>query len=437
MKSLPLRRHLFFALTTFASAGAVFGQAALVSVVPANNATGVSPTTTIVFTFNEPMDTTFTSATFLDINGGGAPVNVTDSWSANGTVLTCTPTGALTPGHTIFWFTQGEGDTGDVYDGDSGQFSVATGGGSGTGTNKTTTFSLGKTRHFDQTSTAAPVLDLVTPYGFSATTGLASNRTATGVSLFIPTGATSNLTANPLHPESYFLVASYTNSASLDATFPTGSYLFTVNSSQSNQQVTVNFPASLTQPPAPHISNYSAAQSVNPSNAFTLSWDAFSGGTTADFISVDITGVFSSPQFYASNALNGTATSILIPANTLQASSNYDATVGFYHATVVSNANYLTIAFVATVTEFNITTTSGSSVTPPTITNLVKTATNFTFDVKCSPGQLILVDSTTNLQNISTWTNFFSSNSTANIVHVDDRRASTNKMLFYRARISQ
>ncbi len=103
----------------------------------------------------------------------------------------------------------------------------------------------------------------------------------------------------------------------------------------------------------------------------------------------------------------------------------------------MSNANYTTIAYIATVTQFTLTTTSGSSVTPPVLTNFVKTATNFMFDVKCSPGQLILVDSTTNLLATNVWTNFFSSNSTASFVHVDDRRAATNKMTFYRARISQ
>jgi hypothetical protein len=438
MNSFPNNRFLLlFSIFLLGSVCSLFGQAELVSVNPPNNATGVSPTTTIVFTFNEPMDVSTTEATFIDGNTF-TQIPANQAWNPNGTVMTYTPTAALPASHLVFWSTSGDGDTGDVYNGDFGQFTVASsGGGSGTGTNKTTTFSLGKTHFFDQTSTAAPVLDATLPYGFSATTGLASNRTATSISLGFPTSATSNLTVNPIQPENYFLFSSSTNLATFDATVPTGNYLFTVNSSQSNQQVTVNLSASLTQPNAPHISNFTAAQSVNATQAFTLSWDAFSGGTAADFIFVNIGGVFQSAQFGSTGALSGTVTSFLIPTNTLQANSNYDSSIGFYHATVVSNANYTTIAYIASVTQFTLTTTSGSSVSPPVLTNFVKTATNFMFDVKCSPGQLILVDSTTNLLTTSVWTNFYSSNSTANFVHVDDRRAATNKMTFYRARISQ
>ncbi len=272
MKHFPIRISFVLGFLLFGSA-ALFGQAELVSVNPPNNATGVSPTTTIVFTFNEPMDVSTTDATFIDGNTFGfIPVN--SAWNPNGTMLTCTPTVALTAGHAVIWITSGDGDTGDVYNGDQGQFTVANSGGSGTGTNKTTTFSLGKTHFFDQTSTAAPVLDASLPYGFSAATGLQSNRTATGISLFLPTGATSNLTVNPFLPENYFLFSSSTNLAAFDATFPTGSYQFTVNSSQSNQQVSVTLATSLTQPPAPHVSNFTAAQSINATQAFTLSTSA-------------------------------------------------------------------------------------------------------------------------------------------------------------------
>jgi hypothetical protein len=45
---------------------------------------------------------------------------------------------------------------------------------------------------------------------------------------------------------------------------------------------------------------------------------------------VDVGGVFRTPDFDAPGALNGTATSVTIPANTLQPNSNYVTTLSFY-----------------------------------------------------------------------------------------------------------
>src|SRR5258706_10698189 len=66
------------------------GQPSLVSVVPADAATGVSPSATVVFTFSDPMDTSATEAQFFDTTGG-ASVKPTPAWSAGDKVLTYPP----------------------------------------------------------------------------------------------------------------------------------------------------------------------------------------------------------------------------------------------------------------------------------------------------------------------------------------------------------
>jgi len=289
-------------------------QPSLVSVVPADGAIGVSPASPVVFTFSDPMDTAATAAEFFDPTVGGF-VSTTPAWSAANTVLTCTPNPAFGGGHGITWFLNGQDTLGDPLS-EFGSFTTSNSSGTGSGTNKITTFSVGKVHSFDQTSTAAPILDGFSPYGFSATTALASNRTATNITLTLPTSAVSNLTHNPLHAESFFLFGSNTNLTNFDTAFPSGIYQFMVFASASNQQVSVNLSSSLTQPNAPHISNYAAAQSVNATQAFTLTWDAFSGGTVSDFISVAIGSDFITPSFGTAGVLNGTATSLLIPANT-------------------------------------------------------------------------------------------------------------------------
>ena len=73
-------------------------------------------------------------------------------------------------------------------------------------------------------------------------------------------------------------------------------------------------PTTMTQPNPPHISNFVAAQSVNATQAFTLNWDVFVGGTTTDYVYVVVgaNNTWQTPSPGAPGALNGTATSVTI-----------------------------------------------------------------------------------------------------------------------------
>lgn len=429
-RSILPRCYFFALLITLGVLSQAPAQVIISSVTPARGAIGVSPSAAVVFTFSAPMDQAATTAGFFDtVNPVNTPT-FTQVWSGGDTVLTCTPSPAFTAGHGITWFVSGTSAIGDDLF-DTGTFTIAGSAGTGSGTNKITTFSVGKIYSFDQGSSAAPVLDSLAPYGFSATTSLASNRTATSVTLTLPNNAVSNLTQNPLHSESFFLFATFTDQTAFNTTFPTGNYQFSVLST-TNQNVTVNLPASLTQPNAPHISNFAPAQTVNPTQPFTLNWDAFSGGTASDFIFVDVGEVFLTSQPGTPGALSGTATSVLIPAGTLAANSNYDCSIGFYHALTSSNSSYATLAFVASVTRFTLTTAPGASSTL-LLTNASWTPANFSFEVSCTPGQAIVVESSATLQPGS-WSGILSTNPSGNRVRVIDPRAATNRSLLYRAR---
>src|SRR6185436_7641559 len=97
----------------------------ILSTVPANGATGVSTTTTIVFTFSEEMDTNATSAFFYD---GLTFYTTTDSWNAGNTVLTCTPDSAFPLNTNISWVVSGQNTNGDPLAGlPFGSFSTGTG----------------------------------------------------------------------------------------------------------------------------------------------------------------------------------------------------------------------------------------------------------------------------------------------------------------------
>lgn len=83
-------------------------QVVISSVIPPNGATGISVTSSVVFTFSQPMETSTIAVTFVD-NSTREPLFLLSSWSEDGAVVTWAPFGSLLPGNTtISWsFTEG------------------------------------------------------------------------------------------------------------------------------------------------------------------------------------------------------------------------------------------------------------------------------------------------------------------------------------------
>jgi hypothetical protein len=277
--------------------------------------------------------------------------------------------------------------------------------------------------------------DADTPYNFSAFTTLASNRTASGVSLTMPppSGGVSNLTQNFFAPETFFLFASSTNLSSINATFPFGDYVFNVMAASSNQQVHVNLASSLVQPNAPHTTNFAAAQAVDPAQPFRLGWDAFQNGTATDYISVDIGTNFSTAVPGTAGSLSGMARSVLIPAGTLQPDTSYDASIIFYRSIVTSNSSFTTFAYVATSTRFPLLTSGGAGSAPLVLTNGAWSGSAFSFDIISSPGQTLTVESSATLLP-NEWQTLLTTNSPSGRVRITDPFSMFNPYLFYRAR---
>lgn len=412
-------------------------QPTIVSTVPAADATDVSTTAPVVFTFSEAMDPTATSASFLN-DSTFAELTTTPVWSAGNTVLSCTPSPAFPAGATILWFVSGQDPDGNALGGiPTATFTTAGagGGGGGSGTNKYTSFAVGQAIYYDQTSAGAPTFDTNFPYIFLAEVILSSNRTALSATVKLPSGSVSNLFENPVAPEDFFLDASNTNQTTLDTTFASGDYIFTVVAATSNQQVTVSLPASLVQPGAPDLTSYTAAQSVNPAQPFKLTWDAFAGGTAADFIYLTIGTDFGTPMPGTSNALPGTATSVQIPAGTLQPNTTYNSSISFYRLIAATNKNsYTTAAFRDSVTQFSLITTAGSATTPLILTNASWSGHTFSFNVTSAVGQSLIIQYNTSVAlNSSLWQTLLTTNSATGVVHVSDSVNTGNPRVLYRA----
>lgn len=123
-------------------------------------------------------------------------------------------------------------------------------------------------------------------------------------------------------------------------------------------------------PNAPTIQNFSTTQAIDSSQPFTLEWGAMVDGDTSDFIGLFIEGemtcYFETPEAGEPGALDGTVTSVIIPADTLPPGRTVEGELVFAKIIDSDTSSYpgatgLT-AFV-TITEFEIQTT-GDPVKP-------------------------------------------------------------------------
>jgi len=102
----------------------VHAQPVITSSLPANGATGVPTTTTIVFTFSAAMNPGATSPLFYDDNFTIFPT--AKSWSTGNTVLTCTPGSPFPASMKITWVVTGQSAGGQPLGGvPTGTFTTA------------------------------------------------------------------------------------------------------------------------------------------------------------------------------------------------------------------------------------------------------------------------------------------------------------------------
>jgi hypothetical protein len=407
-------------------------QSVTVTADPYSGETGVAPDRKVVFGFDYNMDWTATQVSFFNSTDPFNDLLVNPVWTSGYTVLTCTPVPSWPAGAMIAWTLDGVDILGEATAYEVGFFQTAGGGPSYHGTNAITEFSVNALHFYRQTNNTNPALDPDLGYTFGATTVLASNQTATAISVALPTSVVLPLSPNPFSQELYYTHDDTTNLTTFNTTYPGGNYTFTVIAPASNQVVTLNLPAPTLQPGVATVDNYGAAQSVNPTQPFTLNWSVSSNAPAADFILVEV-GDFKTPDPGEAGALNGAARSVLIPAGRLALSTDYDATITLYRGTFATNSAYTSAAFRASLTSFDLKTTSGGAPTGPISFEQIAVQPNgdVTFDIVSSPGQNMILEGSATLLPGS-WSPIATHSSPSGRLTITVTPTLANPVLFYR-----
>jgi hypothetical protein len=289
-----------------------------------------------------------------------------------------------------------------------------------------------------QTNSSGPTLQGTNPYAFLATIALRTNLSATAATVSLPGKPPENMRRID---NQHFLFGTVTNSsANLLAAFPDGTYQFTI----ANSSWSVTLPQGIALPNTPTLLNYQAAQSIDSTKDFLLLWQGFAGGTSSDLISVDVrdpsgNSILRTPKYGCSGELDGTATSLLIPANALTNNQTYRVTIVFGKAGEFDTNSFPNVLLLAGTEAQNLITisTSPTGTAPQAgigITNVMLLGgQNIRFDLLTTPGMHYTVQFNPGLQQPGGWINLLSGTASSTLTPVTDNPAASFLSGFYRA----
>ena len=364
--------------------GAASTGPTLLSSVPANGATGVAVDSQVEFKFSQAMKTNVPAA--VSWTGTGIDASkFTYTWSADARSLFCKYTGNLPANTQITWLLNPsaapvklESQAGqtlpvDIY---SGQFKTGSSCNAGGLPDGWGTYNLSKTSNFEQTSPADPVPQTdESAFTFGAfVNGSQSGGALTAGSVSLPNGTQTNLT---VFGNFGSLIETPTSEAALNTAFPAGNYTLRFTQTSQPERV-ISMTMTATAPPVPKIVNFTETQAVNAAADFTLRWNGIPGAGTDDQLSIfitDTTGnvLFQAPDPCFPRVLPVTATSVVIPANTLPPNQTFSATLLFGHSFYRSTNAVPEMAGFGSIvreTHFDIKTgTGGGTVLPATLSS--------------------------------------------------------------------
>ena len=362
----------------------------LVSVTPAAGETDVDPSSSLTFVFSEAMNVSIPPLVGNTPGFSGnfqvTPPTVTYSgtWLEDGRTLKLSPNFPVSEDTVVSWTLNPAGTslplrsaTGHNLATVSGSFTIKSD--TSTQTNKEDcvgidlgfgSFTFDKTIFYQQVGAADPIFHPLFPSFLNAEVKTPKAGPAvTSASLSLPSGTQKPLTSFG----NYFSIReTATNEAKLDASFPAGSYtLRFTQSGQPERSIALAVPAVPT--PVPRVTNLADAQTIDPKQDFALRWNLFSAAGSGNYVVLllaDSRGntVFMAPNPCIPRPLAPTATSIVIPANTLAAGATYSGLLQFgktFYSSTNAVPNMWGAGRVLRTTFFTVQTKSDGNGNPP------------------------------------------------------------------------
>ncbi len=258
-----------------------------------------------------------------------------------------------------------------------------------------------------------------------------------GAAIITPSGLT-----NSLAPQAGAMGWSFTGllpaKADLDSSFPFGIYTVQVSCAHDGQKVLPLPLLTASYPSAPHLTGYSAAQAIDSTADFTLAWDPCAGLGTPVFIQLTVSDtsgnlVFKTPDLGSPGALDGSATSALIPAGALDSNQSYQAALMFQGLEWLDTTNSpgaTGLAAVSATTRFTLGT--GASGNGPTL-SLSLIGSNHLFQVTATgvaPQQAYRVDGSPDLP--PHWTPLITNTPSGSTLFFLDPNSAGRPRFFYR-----
>jgi hypothetical protein len=224
---------------------------------------------------------------------------------------------------------------------------------------------LAKANKWIQTGTNSLILETGHEYSINATVEAYNpGILSTGAMTLPPKGASSRVLAIQSGNTELAYTDVASNAVDLDSLYGTGTYSMVFPTPDDGaKSLSFVLPAD-NYPPAPVFANFDALQFVDITQPFTIAWNPWVGGSANDLIVVRIEDhlqnkFFQSGGLGENGALDGTATSIVIPTNTLPAGQTFEIHVTFIRFAAVNTAAYpgvLLLSDFQTRTKINTTT---------------------------------------------------------------------------------
>ena len=297
-------------------------------------------------------------------------------------------------------------------------------------------YTIVKSQNYSQAPGGAPAILPTNGYAFACVVVGATNNLVLGATVKPPNLTPLRTLTSDTNRVLWQFIDATNSSAALDALYPGGLASYTVTFQTTNdgiKTVTLNFFLT-SAPPTPQIGNLAAGQDINSAADFTLQWAALGSSLTIVQLTVLDSAsntVFSTPAPLQPGALNGTATSVVIPAHSLPPGQNLTGILSAGNPGLPTTSYGTGLAALARITSFPMTT---RALAPPRLTVLSHTDNPFQFRLNGETNVNYELLSSTNL---ASWTLWLTTNSPTGILELSAPRTPGTDRKFYRARAVQ